>query len=83
MWRAVRAWLRRLARGSTCERCGAPGAKLVIEAVPAGKRIDGKTGMRVKSYTVTTADWLCPGCRNQRPNPLANPQPDASSNPSP
>ena len=46
-----------------CETCGGSGATLVIDAHPAGKRIDGKTGLVVKTYDVKRADWVCRGCR--------------------
>jgi hypothetical protein len=46
-----------------CERCGGSGAGLVIDAIPAGKRVDGKTGLVTKTFTVKSADWLCPECR--------------------
>ncbi len=48
-----------------CERCGGPGAGLVIDAVPAGKRVDGKTGLVTKTFTVNSADWVCRGCRRK------------------
>jgi hypothetical protein len=46
-----------------CERCGGSGAGLVIDAIPAGKRVDGKTGLVTKTFTVKSADWLCRECR--------------------
>jgi len=48
-----------------CERCGGYGAGLVIDVVPAGKKIDGKRRMVTKTFTVRSCAWLCRKCRNE------------------
>lgn len=67
MLRHIRSWLRRLWSGSPCERCGEPGAKLVVDAVPAGKRVDGATGLVTRTYNVRSCEWLCGRCRRGTP----------------
>lgn len=60
LFRAVR----RFFRGTPCDRCGGPGAALVIDAVPAERKIDGRSGVSVKTYAVKSSGWLCPACRH-------------------
>lgn len=64
------AWLKRrwaankfLFVARPCEVCGGPGASLVIDAVPAGKKVDGKSGLVTKTFTVRSAGWVCRECR--------------------
>ena len=64
------SWLRTFCRrlvntflGVPCERCGCRGASLVLDAVPAGKRLDGRRGLVVKTFKVHAATWLCLKCR--------------------
>jgi hypothetical protein len=66
-----------------CERCGGPGASLVIDAIPSGKKVDGKTGLVTKTYTVRSADWVCRACRrkpdgSEPDTPATPPEPAAA-----
>lgn len=61
-------WIKRLKWlfvARPCERCGGPDASLVIDAIPAGKKVDGRTGLVTKTFTVRSADWVCRGCRRK------------------
>jgi hypothetical protein len=55
--------LKALLLGHACGRCGRRPAKLVIDATPAGKKLDGRTGQVIKTYAVRRCEFLCPACR--------------------
>lgn len=62
----LKSFLRRLVNtfaGVPCSVCGTRGASLVVDAVPAGKKVDGKAGVRTRTFTVNSAEWLCAACR--------------------
>jgi hypothetical protein len=66
------AWIRRrwdankfLFMSRPCEKCGGTGASLVVDAIPAGKKVDGRTGLVTKTFTVRRADWVCQTCRRE------------------
>jgi hypothetical protein len=49
--------------GHGCDRCGRFPAKLVIDGVVAGKRIDGRARTVTKTIQVRSAEFLCADCR--------------------
>lgn len=69
MYLTVKKYLNRirlLIHGHNCDRCNGPHAKLVIDATPTGKRIDGKTGLQTRTFAVKSANWLCAKCRDDK-----------------
>lgn len=61
LWRRVKATV----LGLACDRCGKRGVAFVIDAHPAGKKVDGRRGLVIRTMTVAHCAVLCADCRRK------------------
>lgn len=49
-----------------CDECGkVTYTSLVIQADPAGRSVDGRTGICTRTYSVNSAKFLCQECKKR------------------